>query len=130
MVVGPDGTIYGTAARGGAYGFGSLLRIDAAGALSQPYSFNDILDVAHEDDAIDPGGQLVVEASGTISGIARGRAHGGEIYRLDNGVYTTLYAGSFTTGFLPAGGLAVGPDGQLRGANQAGGTITAGTFSA
>ena len=121
VVVGPDGAIYGTAARGGAYGFGSLFRIDTGGALSQLFSFPNIYDVAYENAAIDLGGQLVLEPTGTIFGIARGGASGGEIYRLDNGICTTLHKSSFTDGYSPEGGLVIGPDGLLQGANASGG---------
>ena len=59
-----DGLLYGPAQSGGAFGFGTVFRMDTAGAVSVLHSFSDT-----PSDGVWPGASLVQAADGGIYGV-------------------------------------------------------------
>jgi uncharacterized repeat protein (TIGR03803 family) len=121
-----DGNLYGTTTGGGASGMGTIFRIDTDGTL-----LTTLYDFAGSD-GDGPAGALVQDAGGMLYGTTGGGGSDaqGTIFRVDTGgtTLTTLY--SFTglgDGWLPAGDVLLGGDGNLYGATQYGGSGSRGT---
>jgi len=123
LLVGADGAIYGTSV-GSPSTSGTIWRITTQGAFSVIHTFNGA-------DGGGPRGGLVQDSSGTFYGatLGGGTYNRGTIYSLTPaGALTTLY--SFTGGADgngPSGTLAFGPDGNLFGVTQVGGSRDLGT---
>lgn len=123
LLVGADGLLYGTSASS-ASNSGTVWRISTQGSFSVLYAFNG-------NDGRDPAGGLVQDSAGTFYGmtISGGQYGCGILFALTPaGALTTLH--SFTCGADgngPAGALVFGPDGNLYGVTQLGGTRNAGT---
>jgi uncharacterized repeat protein (TIGR03803 family) len=128
LVQGSDGNFYGTTARGGANGAGSLFKITTNGALTSLYSF------AGGSDGATPDGALVQGNDGFFYGITyagggytneSGQGQG-TVFKIDtNGALTTLhsFAGA-SDGAGPNGSLALGSDGYFYGTTYGGGAYT------
>ena len=126
LVLGSDGNFYGTTALGGTNGGGAVFRISHAGGFSKVMSFIGGLD------GNEPLAPLVQDTNGDFYGTTYlgGTAGYGLIYQLSfGGILTPLY--SFTNGTdgaNPAGGLAIGLDGNLYGTTYTAGSTHVGTL--
>jgi uncharacterized repeat protein (TIGR03803 family) len=124
LVQGTDGSFYGTAANGGAYGFGTAYKIDSSGNFTPLHSF-----AAGTDGAI-PLGSLVQGADGNFFGTTGGGGtYGfGTVFKMDSsGNVNVLY--SFTgdaDGRDPYAGLVQGTDGSFYGTTLFGGAYGGG----
>ena len=113
FVQGNDGNFYGTTTTGGLFGEGSVFRVAPDGTFTNVYSFTGAADGA------DPTPELSLGPDGafyglTTAGAAKG--YGGVFHVTPAGLLTNLY--SFkggTDGYSPAGGLALGTDGNFYG---------------
>jgi uncharacterized repeat protein (TIGR03803 family) len=119
LVLATDGSFYGTTIGGGANSLGTVFRITSLGAFSSVMSF------LGGNDGRDPQAPLVQDTNGNFYGTTFGGGTNlfGALFMItSNGVFTPLY--SFTNGqdgANPAGGLALGADGNLYGAASTGG---------
>lgn len=127
----PDGTLYGVAKVGGAYGFGVIYNVNpSTGAEVVAYNFTG------GSDGGQPAGALILDNSGNLYGVT-------ELYGADN--YGTAYKYNPATkafivlhpfcsmsdcadGASPASGLVQGTDGSFYGTASTGGTTDYGTF--
>ena len=121
LVQGADGNLYGTTNGGGAYGYGTVFKINLSGALTTLHSF---------DNSEFPYAGLVQGADGNLYGTTSGGgAYGyGTVFKITpSGMLTTLYS------FCPAGfpcadgadpfaGLVQATDGNFYGTTFFGGT--------
>lgn len=114
MIVGPDGSLYGTTSWDGERP-AVLYRVSPAGTRTNIGRFYDISGTEY----CDPTGTLAVGTDGGVYGVARGCGdiNGGILFRMQGTSLEVLHR--FTT--VPSTGLARGADGKLYGA--AGGFI-------
>jgi len=125
LLAGDDGSFYGTASAGGAFGYGSVFRITTNGAFTTLHAFTGGLD------GKSPAGALVRGADGGLYGLtpAGGAFDQGCFFRITAaGELTPLY--SFTggrDGSSPVGTLALGSDGNFYGCTETGGLGWSGT---
>lgn len=126
-----SGDLYGTTCCGGAYGFGTVYRMQPTGsgfAESIVYSFR-----GGQDGDYPRGG--LIDVNGVLYGITEsggGSMGDGTIFKLtpSGSGYTesVVYAfGGQPAGAVPYAGLCMGPDGALYGTTQQGGTYDYGT---
>ncbi|HVM59614.1 MAG TPA: choice-of-anchor tandem repeat GloVer-containing protein [Verrucomicrobiae bacterium] len=127
LIQATDSCFYGTAAYGGANGYGAVIRITPAGVLTSLWSF------ANGTDGANPYAPLVQAGDGnfygTTSGSGSGASPNGTVFRITSrGTLTTLrsFSGG-SDGAAPYGGLVQGIDGNLYGTTSAGGTSGNGT---
>jgi uncharacterized repeat protein (TIGR03803 family) len=123
LVRGTDGNFYGTAAEGGADGYGTVFRISTGGTLTTLASFT------YTNGAY-PEAALIQGADGNFYGTtyAGGAAGDGTVFCLGaNGMLTTLCSFSGTNGSSPAAALLQANDGNLYGTCSAGGVGGQGT---
>ncbi|HLV79314.1 MAG TPA: choice-of-anchor tandem repeat GloVer-containing protein, partial [Chthonomonadaceae bacterium] len=118
-----DGNLYGTTAAGGPANFGSIFRITTGGIETPLYFFTG------GSDSAGPQGGLVQGPDGALYGTAAGGSGGGgfgSIFKITlSGTFKVLYdfnGSQFGDGESPEGTLVVGPDGNLYGTTNAGGT--------
>ncbi|MBV9304008.1 MAG: hypothetical protein JOY62_11260 [Acidobacteriaceae bacterium] len=93
VIRGKNGNLYGTTSRGGAYGQGTVFKLDPAGNESVLYSFTGKADGGY------PGASVIRDEKGNLYGTALfgGIQGSGVVFKLDpNGKETVLY--SFTGG--------------------------------
>ena len=115
-----EGNLYSTTYQGGAYGFGTVFKLDRQGNLTVLYAFG-----ASSPDGAHPNGGLVRDSAGNLYGTTRdGGAFGdGSVYELDaNGQLTILH--SFTwgdDGAFPFAGVTLSPTGKIYGTAFEGG---------
>jgi uncharacterized repeat protein (TIGR03803 family) len=126
LVQGADGALYGTTALGGAFGQGTLFRLDASGELELLHSFDPGVD------GFSPGSALARGDDDALYGVtAAGGASGdGTLFKLDRGGHFHLLH-SFhgpLDGSAPAAALVRGSDGGLYGSTSRGGASGAGTL--
>jgi uncharacterized repeat protein (TIGR03803 family) len=99
-----DGNLYGMASSGGAYGFGTIFRINLSGA------FHKILDFGGNNGKA-PVGDLVVDTSGSLmygTTYSGGTNDQGVLFKLQNGnQFTKLYDYSIATGSNPVGAMSM-----------------------
>ena len=137
LVLTPDGSFYGTADYGGAYGSGAVFRIAPDGTEAVLYSFTGEGGVAGSVDAAAPESGLTIGADGSLYGTtSAGGAHGaGTVFRVTTaGAESVLYsfsgggavAGS-PDGAAPVAGLLLGADGNFYGTTASGGVTNQGT---
>ena len=117
-----DGFFYGTTSGGGS-GYGTVYRLDAAGAVTTLHAFT------YSDGAYPLAG--VIQATDgffygtTYQGGTSGR---GTVYRIDaDGTVTTLHAFTYTDGAYPYAGLIQANDGFFYGTTYYGGPNSLGT---
>lgn len=114
--------LYGTASKGGAFGFGSLFSVKTDGS-----GFTNLHDFT--DSEATPYAQLIL-SGGTLYGTTSGSSGSGfgAVFRVGaNGAgFTTLHSFSSADGATPIGGLVFGA-GTLYGSASAGGTFDFGT---
>jgi uncharacterized repeat protein (TIGR03803 family) len=126
VVEGADGCYYGTAARGGVNGNGTVFRVTPEGVLTVLYTFQG------SPDGQNPQANLYLASDGNLYGTtARGGAYGnGTIFRVSStGVFTLLYTFTGgTDGGFPVDGVIEGSDGNFYGTTVSGGAINAAGF--
>ncbi len=120
-----DGNLYGTNYYGGAYGYGTVFKIDTNGNETVLHSF------AGGSDGENPAGGLVRDAAGALYGTTDGGGnadcpHGytcGTVYRVDSlGNETVLYRfGNLPDGHSADSSLILDKAGNLSGTTEAGG---------
>jgi len=102
------GNIYGTTNAGGAFGYGTVFRLDASGSYSVLHSFNGTSDGGG------PFASLVLDQAGNLYGTASGTVDGlptvvGTVFKLDTSGnnFTVLHTFGPSDGFTPDGGLVM-----------------------
>jgi uncharacterized repeat protein (TIGR03803 family) len=121
------GTLYGTTVDGGAFGFGTVFKLEENGDESLLYSFG-----GHAKDGRYPSAGLLMDSAGNLYGTTQeGGAFGfGTIFKLSDGKETILhsFAGNPTDGQYPVQGLIRDAKGNLYGATELGGKFNDGTI--
>lgn len=128
------GYLYGTTYRGGAYGSGTVFKVDTAGNLTVLFSFSGY------STGYFPFGGLLRDAEGNLYGTTEaGGSFYGTVFKLDaSGNETLLHSFNGTDdGGLPQAGLVADDAGNLYGATSTGGPFggalyeitSSGTFS-
>ena len=119
LVQGTDGNFYGTSAYGG--GFGNIFKITSAGKLTVLYNF----DSTH---GAYPIAGLVQGSDGNFYGttVDGGSKGAGVVFKITpTGKITVLHnMNGATDGSAPYAGLVQATDGNLYGANEAGGAVS------
>lgn len=120
LIMDSDGNLYGTTRFGGAFNWGTVFELDAAGNFNTLYNFRG------GSDGAEPLGALVRDSAGNLYGTTYfgGRSGKGTVFKIDSsGGKTILYnfAGS-PDGALPAAGLVQDAAGNLYGTTRFGGT--------
>jgi uncharacterized repeat protein (TIGR03803 family) len=117
LVVGPDGALYGLTQGGGAYGDGTIFRLESNGTFSKLHDFSIYNYYPYPALVAGPDGALY----GTTA-FGGANAYDGTVFRLKtDGTYTTIHNFNGNDGSVPLAGLTVGPDGQLYGTTSFGG---------
>jgi uncharacterized repeat protein (TIGR03803 family) len=128
---GPDGSFYGVAGNGGAYGYGAITKMSLSGKVSILHSFN-------LNDGAGPAGGLIQGADGNLYGTTSDGGNFNCVYWYVNpwggcgtifeltpqGSFNTLYSFcplSCADGAVPAGNLAEDAGGNLYGTTDFGG---------
>lgn len=123
---GPDGALYGSAGAGGASGYGTLFKYDAASGMQTVHSF-----AGEPTDGSLPSSRLRVSSDGALYGVTfyGGRFDSGTFFRLTTaGEYKMLYSFSGDAGGQgPNSSLLVGNDGFFYGTTVTGGPTNNGT---
>jgi uncharacterized repeat protein (TIGR03803 family) len=125
LIADADGNFYGTTSVGGAYGQGTIFRLEAAtNTLTTLASFDGV-------NGASPHAGLIADAGGNLYGTAvSGGASGeGTVFRWDAGTNTLSALASFNgvDGRSPSGGLIAEADGNLYGTTRWGGSYNHGT---
>ncbi|MFO1513743.1 MAG: choice-of-anchor tandem repeat GloVer-containing protein [Verrucomicrobiota bacterium] len=129
LLEGSDGMLYGTTYSGGTTNeAGSVFRINKDGSgFEQLHAF-----VGVQGDARHPCGRIVEAADGFLYGSSeRGGVNDqGALFKLDKngGGYAVLASFDSSTGAIPRGGVALGPNEALYGTTDQGGDSGAGTI--
>jgi uncharacterized repeat protein (TIGR03803 family) len=131
LVLGTDGSFYGTTHQGGV-GFGTVFKITSKGVFTLLYQFCSVFDCA---DGELPDGELVQGTDGRFYGTTEGGgADGnGSVFRITStGGFTTTHSfcgfSGCGDGAFPYAGLALGNDGSFYGTNYGSGANGWGTF--
>ncbi len=112
------GNLYGTTIHGGAYGYGTVYKLDIAGNETVLYSF------AAYPDAEFSWAPLILDAAGNLYGSTfdGGALQQGAIFKLDTtGQETVLYSFAQWTGKHPIGALVRDSMGDIYGVTSSGG---------
>ena len=107
---------------GGPSGFGTVYKIDAAGALTTLHGFN-------FSDGVDPDGALIQASDGALYGTTSsgGAANRGTVFKVDAaGVLTTLHSFNGSDGANPRGAAIQAIDGSFYGTTETGGASNSG----
>jgi uncharacterized repeat protein (TIGR03803 family) len=123
LVVGPDGSVYGTTFSGGPNSAGTVFRVSPDGTFTTLASFGDAR-------GANPECQLFLDQDGTLYGTASEQGTGGfgTIFKLPHGGDPSIL-GSFddSNGATPEDGLFLASDGNFYGTTAFGGASGAGT---
>jgi len=131
LILGSDGSFYGTTQTGGDFGGGTIYKITSSGVTTTFYSFGGV-----DNDAASPYAGLTQASDGNFYGTTTlGGANGeGAVFKLTSaGAYSILYSftaiasGKNTDGALPYAALVQGGDGNLYGTTSYGGASNFGT---
>jgi len=134
-----DGTFWGTTQfGGGSANAGTVYRMTADGTLTILHAFTGVITHTGDPlpttamDGLQPGAGLVQATDGNLYGVAGGGGGfgGGTAFVVTkDGAYTQLYAfAGVSEGGSPTATLIVGPDGNLWGTAQYGGTFNRGVI--
>jgi uncharacterized repeat protein (TIGR03803 family) len=127
------GTLFGTTFEGGAFGLGTVFKVDTGGDETVLHHFGGL------EDGATPRAGLVLSNAGDFYGTTYFGGNSktcnppsgcGTVFKLDrNGKYTVLYrfVGGAADGVSPAGDLVRDSEGNLYGTTTAGGTDNLGT---
>ncbi len=129
LVLATDGYLYGTTARGGIYGAGSIFRISPTGGLTNLYSFPPATNAGDVNYNLFPN-DLVQGTDGNLYGTTQsgGTNSDGTIFELSlGGSFNRLHTFG-ADGVTPVGSLVQGADGNFYGVTQSGGTNGTGTI--
>ncbi|HEX3322591.1 MAG TPA: choice-of-anchor tandem repeat GloVer-containing protein [Terriglobales bacterium] len=126
LLQGKDGYFYGTTREGGAFGWGSVFKVNSAGKFAIVHSFcppGQNCGVMTPDSAY-PGATLIQASDGSFYGVT-----GGVIFKMTTaGKVTILHTfGSITNDGAQPNSLVFGKDGNIYGSTYAGGTTGGGT---
>jgi len=125
FIKGKDSAYYATTSLGGAYGFGTIIKI-CGGTTSVLYSFNKGTDGGY------PKGKLLLANDGNFYGMTSdgGAKNAGTVFKITpSGTYTVTHVFNSTTdGGNPVSGLIQASDGLLYGMTSTGGTGNSGTI--
>ncbi|SPE42639.1 3-carboxymuconate cyclase (fragment) [Candidatus Sulfotelmatobacter sp. SbA7] len=128
LIEGPNGDFYGTSFQGGASGAGTVFKITADGTFTTLYNFCQRKNCA---DGSMPGAGLVQGTDGDFYGTTEWGGPAcmnnscGTIFKITpGGSLTTLHIFHGTDGWIPAGSLVQGPDGNFYGTTEDGGDLT------
>jgi len=112
------GNLYGTTEVGGAYGLGTVFKVDSTGTESVLYSFTGSPDGAY------PDAPLVRDAAGNLYGttVSGGPSNSGAVFKVDtSGTENVLYSFDGSDGASPVAGLTFDKTGNLYGTTFSGG---------
>ncbi len=128
LVLGNDGSFYGTTASGGVNGWGTVFRITPAGTLTTLWQFD------HDTNGANPVAGLVLGNDSNFYGttLNGGPSRRGTLFQITSaGTLTTLYDfPDILNGGNPGSGLVQGSDGNFYGSTRNGGLFDAGmTFT-
>jgi uncharacterized repeat protein (TIGR03803 family) len=114
LVEGPDGLLYGGTFYGGAYGYGTIFRIDGAGNFEKIHDLDNMLG-----EGSDIRDSLILSSDGNLWGVAYQGANGGTIFKISTaGDWTTVHSFNATEVVYPSGSLLLGSDGWMYGTAQ------------
>jgi uncharacterized repeat protein (TIGR03803 family) len=121
LSVDEQGNLYGTTSGGGAFGAGSVFKIDTGGKETVLYSFT-----GTDGDGAAPHAGVVLDAQGNLYGTTnQGGAHNvGSVFKLDTSSNETVlhsFNGTDGDGEFPSGNLVLNLDGNLYGTTSRGG---------
>lgn len=113
LIMDTAGNIYGTSGGGGAYGYGTIFKVDTSGSYSILYNFLGGANGATP-------GTLVMDNAGNFYGPVGGGAYGyGAIFKLDNsGNETILHSFNYADGSAPDGQLTLDSAGNIYGTSH------------
>ena len=128
LIMDVSGNLYGTTYGGGAYGYGTVFKLNTSGNLTVLHSFTN-----SGGDGAGPAADLVMDASGNLYGTT---ANGGNlnycaksgcgvVFKLNSSGSETIlhtFTGSGGDGANPEGGLVMDASGNLYGTTQFGGS--------
>jgi uncharacterized repeat protein (TIGR03803 family) len=118
LMQGQDGNFYGTCQQTG--GNGSVFKITPGGVISNLFGFTGTTNGSM------PVAGLVQATNGVLYGTTQqGGTNGnnGTIFKITtNGVFTSLFSFNKTNGAIPYATMVLGPDGNLYGTTESGGT--------
>ena len=124
VVLDAQGNLYGTTNGGGAFGAGTVFKVDTSGNETVLYSF------AGSPDGASPVAGVVLDAQGNLYGTTNGGgAYGaGTVFKVDTtGAETVLYSFHGASGTYPLGGVVLDAQGNLYGTTIGGGAYGLGT---
>jgi uncharacterized repeat protein (TIGR03803 family) len=126
VVLGPNGSLFGTAYPGGTFSFGSVFELTASGTFTTLYSFRG------GTDGNVPNQGIVLDKSGNVYGTTDvgGTAGFGTVFKVSpSGTETVLhsFAPNGKDGFYPAGGVTLDSKDDIYGTTASGGAIGVGT---
>jgi uncharacterized repeat protein (TIGR03803 family) len=127
LVQDAHGNLYGTTFEGGAFGYGTVFKLEPSGKETVLHSFSET-----QGDGAHPYSGVVLDANGNLYGTTTwGGTYGyGMVYKLTpTGKETVLhsFAGEPDDGSDPQGALVLDPQGTLFGTTGGGGSFSAGT---
>jgi uncharacterized repeat protein (TIGR03803 family) len=120
-----DGLLYGTTTEGGAFGFGTVFRLNPAGGITVLHDFD------FRSTGANPSAPLIQGGDGFLYGTAQfgGPSDNGTVFRIDgSGTFSTLYTFDGWSAANPVAGLIQGRDGFLYGTTPDGGNAGDGTL--
>lgn len=119
LVADNEGNLYGTTEGGGAFGWGSVFRLDSSGNMMVLYSFS------NSGDGVFPAGDLLRDKDGNLYGTTfEGGSFGyGTVFKVDlAGTQTVLHSfADVPDGAFPDAGLIMDKNGNLYGTTLNGG---------
>src|SRR5437667_269978 len=118
LVTDKRGNLYGATASGGAFGGGTVFKLDTTGTEIVLHSFSGT-------DGIQPQAGLVMDKAGNLYGttVFGGASGGGTVFKLDTtGTEIVLHSFSGADGLFPLAGLVMDEVGNLYGTTDFGGS--------
>jgi uncharacterized repeat protein (TIGR03803 family) len=119
------GNLYGAASSGGAYGSGTIFKVDTTGKMTVLYNFG-----GYANDGEEPFAELIQDVEGNLYGTTPfgGASLQGTVFKLDtSGNETLLHSFSGADGAIPFGGLVQDAARNIYGTTYEGGTYNNGT---